>query len=168
MNNHVHFICMPLRKDSLAKVFSSVHMRYSQYYNKKLKAKRHLWQGRFYSCVLEHEHLYTAVRYVERNPVRAKLVNKAWNWEWSSAAFHVGETNNSKIELADISEIIKLEGTSWKEFIINKDDPRELDNIRKCTMLGRPYGGSEFIKNLAKILGINLISKGRGRPKREK
>ncbi len=168
MNNHIHFICVPLRKDSLAKVFSAVHMRYSQYFNKKLKAKGHLWQGRFYSCILEHGHLYAAVRYVERNPVRAALVKKAWKWEWSSAAFHVGEEKNSKVELADISEIIELENINWKEYLGEKEDPREIDAIRKCTMLGRPWGGKEFVEGLSKILGISLETRKRGRPPKNK
>ncbi|MFH1877189.1 MAG: transposase, partial [Candidatus Omnitrophota bacterium] len=63
MDNHVHFICVPRENESMAKVFSSARMRYSQYYNKKLKANGHLWQGRFYSRVLEHEHINSAVRY---------------------------------------------------------------------------------------------------------
>jgi putative transposase len=168
MKNHIHFICVPLKKDSLAKVFSSVHMRYSQHYNKKLKAKGHLWQGRFYSCVLEDEHLYSAVRYVERNPVRAGLVRKAWAWEWSSAAYHAGERKDSKIKLNDISNIIDFENTDWKEYITDKEDPLEIDAIRRCTMLGRPWGGAEFVRTLSGMLGISLVYREKGRPKKGK
>ena len=127
-----------------------------------------MWQGRFYSCVLEHEHLYAAVRYVERNPVRAKLVKKAWEWEWSSSAFHIGETKSSGLQLADVSEIVKLDSTSWKEYVSDREDPQEIDAIRKCTMLGRPFGGSDFIETLSKVLGISLVSRGKGRPRKEK
>jgi len=41
----------------------------------------HLWQGRFYSCILDDSHLFTAGRYVERNPVRAGIVKEAWDWQ---------------------------------------------------------------------------------------
>ena len=88
MDNHIHFIGTPRDEDSLAKVFSTAHMRYSQYLNKKRKVKGHLWQGRFYSVVLDEPHLAASVRYVERNPVRIKIVKKAWQWKWSSALAH--------------------------------------------------------------------------------
>jgi putative transposase len=168
MNNHIHFICTPLSKNSLAKVFSSVHMRYSQYYNKKLKARGHLWQGRFYSCILEHEHVYSAVRYVERNPVRAGLVRKPWEWEWSSAAFHVGDVKESRVKFGDLSDIMDIKDVNWREYITDKDDPREMDEIRKCTMLGRPWGGAEFITAISKVLGISLDTRKKGRPNKRK
>ena len=85
MSNHVHFISIPHKEDSLAKTFNFAHMRYSQYFNKKTSSCGHLWQSRFYSCVLDEPHLIMAARYIERNPVRAKMVKKAWEWKWSSA-----------------------------------------------------------------------------------
>lgn len=60
MDNHVHFIAVPRKEDLPAKVFSISHMRYSQYFNKKKKASGHLWQGRFYSCVLDEPYLMAA------------------------------------------------------------------------------------------------------------
>jgi putative transposase len=168
MSNHVHFICMPYKKDSLARVFSSVHMRYSQYFNRKKKAAGHLWQGRFYSCVLEDSHVYAAVRYVERNPVRANLVKQPWEWEWSSASCHVEKTRESKVNLGEMSDIMDIEGINWKDYIKEKEDPKEIDQMRKCTMLGRPWGGSEFIATLSKVLGISLDTRRRGRPKKRK
>jgi len=73
MDNHVHFIVVPQHPYSLAKTSKQVHMRYSQYFNRRMGRKGHLWQGRFYSCPLDKIHLYTAIRYVEQNPVRAGL-----------------------------------------------------------------------------------------------
>ncbi|MBU0769288.1 MAG: transposase [Proteobacteria bacterium] len=68
MNNHIHFIRVPQKEDSLAKVFSSARMRYSQYYNKRLKTGGHLWQGRFYSCYwnmnicIKHSGMWRGIR----------------------------------------------------------------------------------------------------------
>ena len=67
MDNHVHFIAIPRKEESLAKVFSIIQMRYSHYVNRK-KISCHLWQGHFYSCVLDELHLMIALRYVEKNP----------------------------------------------------------------------------------------------------
>ncbi|MCL0086503.1 transposase [Thermodesulfovibrionales bacterium] len=60
MDNHVHFIAIPKREDSLAKTFNTSHIRYSHYFNKKIKTTGHLWQGRFYSCILDEPHLVVA------------------------------------------------------------------------------------------------------------
>lgn len=95
MTNHVHFIVVPQQEDSLARAFSTVHMRYAQYMNKKREVRGHLWQGRFYSCILDEAHLYCAIRYVERNPVRAKMVRDPWDYFWSSAQWHVGIVSRS-------------------------------------------------------------------------
>ena len=97
MSNHVHFIAIPKRENSLAKLFNTVHMRYSQYFNRERGLKGHLWQGRFYSCILDDVHLYRAIRYVENNPIRAKIVKEAWRYKWSSAADHVGKKGDSDL-----------------------------------------------------------------------
>jgi len=104
MDNHVHFITIPRKEESLVKVFSITHMRYSQYFNKKKNTSCHLWQGRFYSCVLDEPHLLVALRYVEKNPVRAGIVEKAWQWKWSSAAAHISRSTGA-IYLEEITTI---------------------------------------------------------------
>ena len=77
MNNHVHYVAVPMNDDSLAKTFNTLHMMYARYFNQKIGANGHLWQGRFFSCVLDEPHVYAAVRYVESNPVRVKMIDKA-------------------------------------------------------------------------------------------
>ncbi len=74
MPNHIHMVAVPGRQESLARLFNTVHMLYAQYFNRKRDATGHLWQGRFFSCVLDERHLYAAVRYVEMNPVRGGIV----------------------------------------------------------------------------------------------
>ncbi len=64
---------------------------YTQYINRFHRRSGHLWQGRFYSCALDGRHLWLALKYVELNPVRAKLCRRAWQYPWSTAALHVDE-----------------------------------------------------------------------------
>lgn len=64
-----------------------------------------MWQGRFYSCVMDEGYLVTALRYVERNPVRAGIVRKPWQWKWSRAGVHVGQGDGS-INLENITSLI--------------------------------------------------------------
>ena len=69
MTNHVHWIVVPERGDSLAVLFRRVHGRYAQYLNVRRRRSGHLWQARYFSCVLSPAHLDVALCYVERNPV---------------------------------------------------------------------------------------------------
>ena len=71
MRNHVHLVVTPHEVEALAFLFRRVHGRYAQYFNAKYQRTGHLWQNRFYSCILAGSHLRKALRYVERNPVRA-------------------------------------------------------------------------------------------------
>jgi len=66
----------------------AAHTVYAMRFNTRTQLSGHVWQGRFYSCVLDEAHLWAAVRYVERNPVRAGMVNRAEDHPWSSAPAH--------------------------------------------------------------------------------
>lgn len=167
MQNHVHFIGIPYKEKSLAKTFNTTHMRYSQYFNKKIKAKGHLWQGRFYSCVLDEPHLIAATKYIETNPVRAKIVEKPWQWRWSSASAHINREKEGLIKLGDLFKIIDMSSDSWREYIDSKEDIKTLDGIRKNTLTGRPLGTIEFIEKLEKRFGRRLLALPRGRPKKK-
>ena len=162
MPNHVHFIGVPKKKNSLAKTFNTCHMMHSQYFNKKKRKTGHLWQGRFYSCALEGTHLYSALRYVENNPVRAKLVKAAEDWEYSSANAHLNNTKSNL--LARVEEFIEIE--NWRRFLKEEAADAAIKQIRANTLTGRPLGSESFVKNLEKILGLRLFALKRGRPKK--
>src|SRR5438477_7171911 len=77
MSNHMHLIAVPAREDSLSILIRRVHSRYAQYFNAHAGRTGHLWQNRFYGCMLATSHLWTAIAYVERNPIRARMVRRA-------------------------------------------------------------------------------------------
>jgi putative transposase len=77
MSNHVHLIAAPDRADSMSVLLRHVHGRYAQYYNARTGRVGHLWQNRFFSCMLAPDHLWTAMAYIERNPMRARIVRRA-------------------------------------------------------------------------------------------
>lgn len=164
MQNHVHFIAIPKKDDSLAKTFNAAHMRYSQYFNKKIKARGHLWQGRFYSCILDQPHLLMASRYIERNPVRSGLVKKPWEWKWSSAPAHTGRENNL-LTLGDLFKLTDMSSDSWKHYIDTKEEGKALEAIRRHTYTGRPIGTIDFVKKLEEKFGRRLLALPRGRPR---
>lgn len=161
MNNHVHFVCVPLKGDSLSRTFNSLHMRYSQYFNNKKGANGHLWQGRFFSCMLDEMHLYAAIRYVENNPVKARIVETPEEYRWSSTRGHV----KSDIDpLLDGGCYIEKEIKDWLVFLKQKDDEQLIEDIRKNSLTGRPCGDDSFIQTMERLLGRRLKGMTRGRP----
>jgi hypothetical protein len=86
MPNHVHLILVPSREDGLGAALAPAHRRYSWEVNQREGWCGHLWQSRFASFPLDEAHLYACLRYVELNPVRARLVDRPEDWRWSSAA----------------------------------------------------------------------------------
>ena len=167
MPNHVHFIAIPEDSTSLARTFNLSHMRYSQYYNKKDDRIGHLWQGRFFSTLLSKDHLYEAIRYVENNPVKAKIVEESESWEWSSVRDHLDiRKKNIILKIADYREHLQIE--NWREYLKSKTDKNIEEEIKKNTKTGRPCGGESFIEKLEKILGRRLRALPEGRPSRGK
>ena len=161
MSNHVHFVCVPEHEDSLARTFNALHMRYSQYFNQKKRLRGHLWQGRFYSCILDEKHLYTAVRYVENNPVRAGIVRKPHRYKWSSARSHI---NREKDSVLSQDCYLEKEIEDWLEYLRKKGDEQIIGNIRKSSMTGRPCGDDRFMKKLERLFGKRLRALPWGRP----
>ena len=165
MPNHVHFICKPKNRDSLARTFNALHMRYAQYMNKKQGMNGHLWQGRFYSCILDEKYLYAAVRYVENNPVRTGLVKEPEEYPWSSAKGHIKKGGDFILcEKFHLQNDIK----KWALYLKADDDNETVDDIRLKTRIGRPCGEGRFISKLEKKLGIELNKRKPGRPKKVK
>jgi len=165
MNNHVHFIVLPKDEDSLADTFRIVHTRYAQYFNKKMRATGHLWQGRYYSCVLDEKRLLAAARYVERNPVRVRAAKTPTDYIWSSAKSHAALSPNDIIDVSQLFQYIEVEQSRWKDFIDKGDEQDEISAIRKYTMTGRPLGSAAFIQKLEKRFGERLHALPIGRPK---
>ena len=82
MPNHVHLIAVPKTEDGLRCAIGEAHRRYTRRINFRKKWRGYLWQGRFASFVMDEPYLLAAARYVELNPVRAKLVKTARQWPW--------------------------------------------------------------------------------------
>lgn len=167
MPNHVHFIALPGKEDSLANVFKYVNMKYSQYYNRKMRAYGHLFQGRYYSCIMDERHTIACARYIERNPIRAKLVNKPHLWEWSSAKAHCGISKHDTLAVNNLFDVIEYNQKDWKGFIEEQDDPDEIKQLRENTRKGRPLGSGEFVEKLEEKLNRSLKLKPKGRPKKK-
>jgi len=166
MSNHVHLISVPLKMDSLAKAIGRTHFLYAQYFNRKQDRNGHVWQNRFYSCPLDATHYWAAIRYLERNPVRAGLVREAWLYPWSSARTHI--TGVDPVGLIDLyhwrdANIRK----DWRATLKSSEDESVLSQIRCSTQTGRPLGDDSFISKLENELNRQLLAPPRGRPRKQ-
>jgi len=161
MDNHVHLIAVPRSEDSFAKGIGEAHRNYTRMINFREGWRGYLWQGRFISYPLDEKYLYAAVRYVERNPVRAGLVKRAEDYPWSSARAHV--LNKKDILLADNFMLSQIK--DWSSYLA--EDERDIDGdlFRKHAHTGRPLGDEKFITKLEKITGRILKKSKPGRKK---
>lgn len=161
MSNHVHFIAVPEEDYSLAKTFNTLHMRYSQYVHMRNENRGHLWQGRFFSCVLDEKHLYAAMRYVENNAVRANIVKKAEQYRWSSARAHVKGVPDSVLSTdCYLLDTVK----DWSAYLRENEDKALVEEMLQSTKTGRPAGDDRFMIRLERVLGRRLAALPRGRP----
>jgi len=161
MPNHVHFVGVPGGADSFAKTFNTVHMLYAQYYNKKNETKGHLWQGRFFSCVLDETHTYAAVRYVELNPVRAGMVSSPEMYPWSSAKSHMTAYPDPILsQKCFITDTVK----DWRQYLTEETHDAQKKLI-KATATGHPCGSEDFVRQMEVTIGRRFIPRPAGRPR---
>lgn len=167
MTNHVHLVAVPKTDDGLQKVLKPLHMRYAQRVNRARGWKGHVWQGRYFSSPLDESYLWAAVRYVERNPVRAGMVKRAEDYAWSSAAGHCRLKEDSVLttKRAWKAQIASIE--NWSSWLAEGDDLEQLDMLRRNTDKGLPCGPEKFIRRLERRVGRDLRYRPRGRPKKE-
>jgi len=163
MPNHIHIIAIPQEQNSMAKTFHVTHMKYAQYFNKKYALSGHLWQGRFYSCLLDENHFLAAIRYVENNPVRAKLSSDAINWPWSSTFAHCHKRDDI-LSLGEIYQYIDV--NDWKRYLAEPENQTDIKLIREHTLKGRPLGNTAFIQKLEALCKRQLLLRQPGRPKK--
>jgi len=127
----------------------------------------HLWHDRFFSSALDEVYFWHAVAYVERNPVRAKLLRRAWPYPWSSAAAHVGKDDPSG--LLDLGRWPELLGRrDWSAALLRPEDERVLARFRRWTNRGCPLGSKSFLSKLERAVGRRLRPLPVGRPRKPK
>lgn len=163
MTNHVHLILRPSTEDGLQKALKPLHMRYTQYINKKKNWSGHLWQGRFFSSALDEQYTYHAFRYVENNPVRARMVKRATDYKYSSAMHHCGMATDLLISEYDIG----VDQVQYVDYLNQGNNQENIDILRRNINKGLPCGSDNFIINLSKMLGRDLSFKHIGRPKKK-
>lgn len=161
MQNHFHLLLVPSNSNGISKFIHGITFKYAQHFNRKYGRTGRLWENRFFSCPVDKDsYLWAVTRYIENNPVRAKLVANAEEWLWSSAGAHI---NNKKDLILDAGWLTEKEIGDYISFC-KEDIP--CDKIRKSTSSGRPFGSAAFVEEIGKRINRNLKPRKAGRPRK--
>ena len=138
LENHVHLVLIPHDANGLSRAMQRIHSDYARAVHLRLRRMGHLWQARFHSTPLDEKHSWAALLYVERNPVRAGLVEHCGDWRWSSAPGHLGLVEDPLLDL--VRWRARFDATRWKHYLEEGARSAEIeDRIREATLRGRLF-----------------------------
>jgi len=152
MPNHVHLILVPREAGGLRAALGEAHRRYSRAINFRHGWRGYLWQGRFASFPMNTQYLLACARYVELNPVRAKLTRTARAWKWSSARAHLTGRGDGVVRVRPLLDL----APDWKALLGAELGAEDLEAIRGHERTGRPLGDARFLTRLETRLGRRL------------
>jgi len=162
MSNHWHLVLWPKRTEDLSTFMqwiSSTHVRRWREHRGKV-GEGHLYQGRFKSFPIQADgHLLTVLRYVEANPLRAKLVKRAEAWPWSS----LSSAGTTPLMLTPWP---LHRPQDWSDRVNGSANASEIEALRQCINRGRPWGQSSWIERTAVRLGLQSTLRNPWRPKK--
>ena len=146
-------------------VTSSLLEHFARHFNLTHRSCGHVWQARYFSCPLDRAHFWQAMAYVERNPVRARLLGRAEDYRWSSAGARLGKTAAPDfLELKLWRETFTPE--QWAGVLGSPSEEIEFgERLADAAIRGRPLGNADFLADLEKQAGRRLRAKPVGRPK---
>ena len=114
--------------------------------------------------LFDDDDFYQVVRYVERNALRANVVERAEDWRWSSLGCRVHGTRKEKAILGDWP-LRRPRG--WRRMVNQPQTEAELKALRRSVHRSQPYGSDDWVKRAAVTLGLESTLRPRGRPKKE-
>ncbi len=160
MPNHVHLVMVPEEEDGLRAALGEAHRRYTRYINFREGWRGHLWQERFHSFVMDEAYLRATVRYVERNPVVARLCRHPQEWPWSSAAAHIAGMDDELVRVKPMLDRVD----DWQAYLSDANEHHDVhEHIELHTRTGRPLGEAGFTLMLETMTGKSLVPKRSGR-----
>lgn len=162
MPNHVHLILVPPDEGGLRAALGEAHRRYTRHVNAREDWRGYLWQGRFSSFPMDEEYLVACARYVELNPVRAKLARRPGDWRWSSAKAHLEARDDGIVSVAPLLDRVP----DWPAFLAEDGGEATLRAVRRHGRTGRPLGSDRWLEKMEVLTGRALKPGKPGRPKK--
>lgn len=165
MPNHWHLVVWPQQDGDLPGFMQHVtntHVKRWKEHRQEI-GHGHLYQGRYKCFPVETEaYFYRVVRYVERNALRANLVERAEAWRWSSLRRPERDDPASPI----LSAWPLPRPVDWLQMVNQPQTEAELEALRCSVNRGRPLGDPSWVADVAKRLGLEWTLRSRGRPKK--
>jgi len=163
MPNHFHLVVRPLRDEDLARWTHWLCTTHVRRHHKRYGTSGRIWQGRFKLFVIQQDHhLLTVIRYVERNALRATLVERAEDWAWGSLRWRFDEAPPIQLSPSPVSL-----PSNWIEYVNKPQTAAESDAVRICITRQRPYGNDQWVERTAQQLGLMPSLGSVGRPKKD-
>ena len=169
MTNHVHILCTPSEDGAVSLMMQSVGRRYVQYFNHQYKRSGTLWEGRYKSCLVQAEtYLMEVYRYIEMNPVRAKMVCDPGEYIWSS--YQINALSKSSDLCTPHPEYLRLGVTksermaNYRGLFVSHVESDLLNEIRVSLNKGMAIGSDRFKEEVEMLTGRRLKPKKVGRP----
>jgi putative transposase len=163
MPNHVHMILMPHDGDGIRATMSRVNRAYAGHIHARERRTGHFWQGRFGCVAMDEAHLMAAIPYIALNPVRARLVDRAAQWKYSSVHALLDPAKGDG--LTKTAPVLERVG-DFAALLRNGEDETLSLALRKAESVGRPLGDGAFMKLIEETSGRDARPGRRGRPKK--
>lgn len=157
MTNHVHLLLTPESAESPSAVLQSVGRRYVRYINQAYRRTGTLWEGRYKSSLIDSErYLLVCSRYIELNPVRARMVEQPGDYRWSSYRHNALGQADALLTPHSLYENLDTDITrrcaTYRALFDAQTDPEELQAIRSATETGTILGYDRFKENIEMTL----------------
>lgn len=165
MPNHWHFVVRPESDQQVSEFFRRLTTTHSMRWHAHhgTSGSGHLYQGRFKSFpVQSDDYLWTVMRYVERNPLRAKLVQAAEDWQWSSA-WQRRLPKSKRAKWLVVPPDIRRQ---WRAWVNTPQSSAEEEAVRTCIRRGSPFGDDAWRDRSAVRLELMSTLRARGRPRK--
>ena len=166
MPNHWHLLLWPKGDGELSEVMRWMTVTHTQRWHAhhKTAGTGPLYQGRFKSFPVQaDEHFLTVARYVERNPVRAGLVERVQDWRWSS----LWARGHAEAPLHNLLSVWPVPPPNdWQQYVNRALTQAELEAVQRSVVRGQPLGNPRWIKRTAGRLGLESTMRSRGRPRK--
>ena len=164
MPNHFHLVVRPASGDDLSRWMQWAFTTHVRWYHAKHSTTGRVWQGRFKAFVIQQDHhLLTVMRYVERNALRARLVERAEDWLWGSLAWR--RCPEPVVALAESPVALP---SYWRHLVNEPQSAAEISEIRTCVNRQRPFGEADWVAKQVVDLGLDQSIAPMGRPRRSR
>jgi putative transposase len=172
MTNHVHLLVQPGNDvQSLGQFMKRVAARMTRYRNHLEGRSGTLWESRYKSSPVQtDQYLLACCRYIELNPVHARMVTEPQAYRWSSYRSRIGEGAWGWLDVDP--GYCGLGGTDaerrqrYARFVQDEAPPEEWELIREAVQRGQLTGNDRFVDEVDRIARRRIERRGRGRPRK--